>query len=93
MSVACFSVGSRVAYDGGVWAVLALAGDRVTVEERASGQTRSVLITHLLSSPGSRLLAVPKEAPVRAIGPLLANLTAVELSARSANARRMSGRF
>ena len=37
VSVACLTVGSRVAYDGGVWTVIALAGDRVTVEEQALG--------------------------------------------------------
>ena len=81
MSVGCLSVGSTIAYDGGVWAVLALHGDRVTVEERTSGQTRSVRIAHLLSSPGSRVLDRPSDPPVRAVGPLLANLAQVELSA------------
>jgi transposase InsO family protein len=81
VSVTCFAVGSRVAFDGGVWTVLALAGDRVTVEERGSGKTCSVLIAHLLSAPGSRLLDPPQEPAVRAVGPLLANLTEVELSA------------
>jgi len=92
VSVACLAVGSRVAYDGSVWMVLALGGERVTVEERASGQTRSVLITHLLSSPGSRLLDLPSAPPVRAIGPLLANLSEGELSAvceRAAHVREV----
>jgi transposase InsO family protein len=66
--------------------------ERVTVEERASGQTRSVLITHLLSSPGSRLLDLPSAPPVRAIGPLLANLSEGGLSAvceRAAHVREV----
>ena len=33
VSVVYRALGSRIAYDGGVWSVVALAGDRVTVEE------------------------------------------------------------
>ena len=40
VSVACLAVGSRVAYDGGVWTVVALDGDRVTVQEQGSGRSR-----------------------------------------------------
>lgn len=79
MSVACLSVGSRIAHDGGVWTVLALTGVRATIEDGAARQTRSVRITHLLSSPGSRLLDPPSGPPVGAVGPLLANLSEVEL--------------
>jgi transposase InsO family protein len=79
VSVACLSVGSRIAHDGGVWTVLALTGVRATIEDGAARQTRSVRITHLLSSPGSRLLDPPSGPPVGAVGPLLANLSEVEL--------------
>ena len=79
MSVACLSIGSRIAHDGGVWTVLALTGDRATIEDGAARQTRSVRITHLLSSPGSRLLDPPSGPPVGAVGSLLANLSEVEL--------------
>jgi hypothetical protein len=61
--------------------VVALGGDRVTVEERHSGRTRSVRIASLLSAPGSRLLDPPVAGPVGAVGPALANLTDPELAA------------
>ena len=77
MSVGCLTVGSRIAYDGGVWAVVALDGDRVTVEEQGSGRSRSVRIAHLLSVPGSRLLDPPTAGPMGAVGPLLAPYSAV----------------
>ncbi|MBV9810840.1 MAG: hypothetical protein JO286_26950 [Solirubrobacterales bacterium] len=80
MTVTCLAVGSRVAYDGAVWTVVALGGDRVTVEE-SSGGTRSVRIAYLLSAPGSRLLDPPGSQPGGAVGPLLANLTELELAA------------
>jgi transposase InsO family protein len=92
VSVACLSVGSRIAHDGGVWIVLALTGERATIEDRAAGQTRSVRITHLLSSPGSRLLDPPSGPPVGAVGPLLSNLSEVELRAvceRAAHVREV----
>ena len=81
MSVACLTVGSRVAHDGGVWTVIELEGDRVSVEEQGSGRTRSVRIAHLLSAPGSCLLDRPAQSPVAALGPLVANLSELELSA------------
>ena len=81
MSFACLAVGSRVTDDGGVWTVIELEGDCVTVEEQDSGRTRSVRISQLLSTPGSCLLDPPAEGPVGAVGPLLANLTELELSA------------
>jgi len=80
VTVTCLAVGSRVAYDGAVWTVVALGGDRVTVEE-SSGGTRSVRIAYLLSAPGSRLLDPPGSQPGGAVGPLLANLTELELAA------------
>ena len=54
VSVACLTIGSRVTYDGGVCTVVALAGDRVTVQEQCSGRTLSVRIASLLAAPGSR---------------------------------------
>ena len=81
MNVACLAVGSMVAYDGAVWTVVALGGDRVTVEEQGSGRTCSVRIAYLLSAPGGRLLDPPGSRPVGAVGPLLANLTEFELAA------------
>ena len=81
VSVACLAVGSRIAYDGGVWMVVALAGDRVTVQEQHSGQMLSVRIASLLSAPGSRLMDSPVAGLVGAVGPPLANLTDVELAA------------
>jgi transposase InsO family protein len=81
VSFACLAVGSRVTDDGGVWTVIELEGDCVTVEEQDSGRTRSVRISQLLSTPGSCLLDPPAEGPVGAVGPLLANLTELELSA------------
>jgi len=74
MSVACLAIGSRVAHDGGVWRVVGLAGDRATLEEPRAGRTRSVTVTHLLTSPGSRLLDVTPAAPAPALGPVLASL-------------------
>jgi helix-turn-helix protein len=92
VSVACLCVGSRIAHGGGVWTVLALTGERATIEDRAAGQTRSAWITHLLSSPGSGLLDPPSGPPVGAVGPLLANLSEVELRAvcdRAAHVREV----
>jgi hypothetical protein len=66
--------GSKFAHDGGVWTVVALSGDRATIEDRRTGSTRSVAITHLLIAPGSRLLDAPIAPPQPAVGPLLANL-------------------
>ncbi len=56
MKVASLAVGSRVAHDGAVWTVVALAGERATLTEQGTAATRSVAITHLLTAPGSRLL-------------------------------------
>jgi hypothetical protein len=92
VSVACLAVGSRIAYDGGVWMVVALAGDRVTVQEQHSGQMLSVRIASLLSAPGSRLVDSPVAGLVGAVGPPLANLTDVELAAvceRAAHVREV----
>jgi hypothetical protein len=79
VSVGCLAVGARIAYDGGAWRVVALAGDRVTLEEHNSGRARSVRIAYLFSAPGTRLLDPPSGQPVEAVGPLLANLTELEL--------------
>jgi DNA-binding transcriptional ArsR family regulator len=59
--------------------VVALAGDRATLEEHNSGRARSVRIAYLFSAPGTRLLDPPSSQPVEAVGPLLANLTEREL--------------
>jgi len=79
MTVACLKAGSTLAHDGGVWTVVALSGDRATIEDRVAGSTRSVAITHLLSAPGSRLLDAPITLPQLAVGPLLANLDEAQL--------------
>ena len=81
MSLACLTIGSQVAHDGGVWTVVELEGDRVTVEDRDSTRTRSVRTGYLLSAPGSGLLDGPAAPSVEAVGPLLANLTEPELGA------------
>ena len=75
MTVACLKTGSKFAHDGGVWTVVALCGDRATIEDRRGGGTRSVTIAHLLSAPGSRLLDAPITPSRPAVGPMLANLT------------------
>jgi len=79
MTVACLKAGSKVAHDGSVWSVVALSGDRATIEDRVAGSTRSVAITHLLTAPGSRLLDAPIALPQAAVGPLLANLDEAQL--------------
>ena len=79
MKVASLAVGSRVAHDGAVWTVVALAGERATLTEQGTAATRSVAITHLLTAPGSRLLDVTQAPPALAIAPLLANLDTSEL--------------
>lgn len=70
MSVASLSTGSRVAYGGGVWTVVALTGQRATLSKPGTGETRSVAITHLLIAPGSRLLDVAQTRLTRAVAPL-----------------------
>ena len=92
MSVACLALGSKIAYDGGVWTLVEFGGDRVTVEERDSGRVRSVRIAYLLSAPGSCVLDAPVALSAAAVGPLLANLTESELSAvgcRAAHVREV----
>lgn len=80
MTVACLTVGSKLAHDGAVWTVVALSGGRVTIEDHVARQTRSVGITHLLSAPGSRLLDLHIAPPLQAVGPLLANLDQAQLT-------------
>ena len=78
MSVACLTIGSRVIYDGEVCTVIALAGDRVTVQQQTSGRALSVRIAPLLAAPGSTIdpaVAVSVEAA----GPALASLTDTEM--------------
>lgn len=89
MTVACLKAGSKLAHDGSVWTVVALSGDRATIEDRVAGSTRSVAITHLLSAPGSRLLDAPIALPRPAIGPLLANLDAAEMQELNDRAAHM----
>ena len=67
MSVACLTIGSRVIYDGEVCTVIALAGDRVTVQQQTSGRALSVRIAPLLAAPGSTIdpaVAVSSRRPV-----------------------------
>jgi transposase InsO family protein len=80
VSVGCLTVGSRITYEGGVWTVVALEGDRVTVEEQGSGRSRAVRLAHLLAAPGSRLLELPDARPTGSLGPVLASLTESELA-------------
>lgn len=49
MNVACLTIGSKVIYDGEVCTVIALAGDRATVQH-ASGGALSVGIAPLLAA-------------------------------------------
>ena len=53
MTVACLRAGSKLAHDGSVWSVVALSGDGATIEDRASGSTRSVAITLLAGHAGA----------------------------------------
>ncbi len=93
MSVACLTVGSKLAHDGAVWTVVALAGDRATIEAQPTRQTRSVAITHLLTAPGSRLLDAQITPPTPAVGPLFANLDEaqlIDLVERAAHMRELT---
>lgn len=93
MTVACLTVGSNLAHDGAVWTVVALSGDRVTIEDQVARQTRCVGITHLLSAPGSRLLDLHIAPPQQAVGPLLANLDeaqVTDLANRAAHIRELT---
>ena len=69
VSVACLTIGSRVTYDGEVCTVLALAGDRVTVQQQRSGRALSVRIASLLAAPGSGMIDLVISRPVAAAGP------------------------
>jgi transposase InsO family protein len=89
VTLGCLTVGSRVAYDGDVSTVVALAGDRVMVQEQRSGRARSVGIAALLAAPGSGLVEATAAAPVGAVGPALASLADGELSAVSERAAHM----
>ena len=81
VSIACLTIGSRVVYDGEICTVVALAGDRVTVQEQRSGRALSVRIASLLSAAGGGLIDPTVTAPVGAVGPALASLTDSELRA------------
>ena len=92
MSVACLTIGSRVIYDGEVCTVIAIAGDRVTVQQQVSGRALSVRIASLLAAPGSKLLDAAVAVPVGAVGPALAGLSDGEMTAvceRAAHLREM----
>ncbi len=80
VSVACLTVGSRVAYDGGVWTVVALAGDLVTVREQRLGRALALRIASLVAAAGSGLIECGVAAPAGAVGPELASLAAGELA-------------
>ena len=91
VSVACLTIGSRVIYDGEVCTVVAIAGDRVTVQQQVSGRALSVRIASLLATPGSELLDAAVAVPV-AVGPALASLADGEMTAvcdRAAQLREM----
>jgi len=92
VSVACLTIGSRVIYDGEVCTVVALAGDRVTVQQQVSGRALSVRIASLLAAPGSELLDATVTPPIGAVGPALASLSDGEMTAvceRAAHLREM----
>ena len=80
MNVACLAIGSKVTHDGGIWTVVALTGAHATLEDQSAGRTQAVAITHLLTSPESRLLDVLAAPPVPAVGPVLANMAESELT-------------
>ena len=80
VSVTCLTVGSRITYDGGVWTVLALAGDLVTVQEQRSGRALSLRACSLLAAPDSAVLGGGVIGPVGGVGAHLASLTAAELA-------------
>jgi transposase InsO family protein len=86
------TVGSRVTYDGSVWTVVTLAGDRVTVQELASGRALSLRLASLLAAPGSGVLDGAIVAPVGGVGAELASVTDGELgvvSERAAHVREV----
>jgi transposase InsO family protein len=92
VSVACLTIGSRVIYDGEVCTVIAIAGDRVTVQQQTSGRPLAVRIASLLAAPGSELMDAKTVVPVGGIGPALASLTDGEMAAvceRAAHLREM----
>ena len=92
MSVACLTIGSRVIYDGEVCTVMALAGDRVTVQQQRSGRALSVRIALLLCGPGGGLIDPAVTGPLGAVGPALAGLTDAEMTAvceRAAHLREL----
>lgn len=81
MSVACLTIGSRVIYDGEIGTVVALVGDRVTLQEQRSGRALSIGIAALLAAPGGGLIDPAGVVPVGAVGPALASLTDAEMTA------------
>jgi transposase InsO family protein len=86
------TIGSRVIYDGKVCTVIAIAGDRVTVQQQASGRALSVRIASLLAAPGSELLDATIAVAVGAVGPALASLADREMTSvceRAAHLREM----
>jgi transposase InsO family protein len=92
VSIACLTIGSRVIYDGEVCTVIAIAGDRVTVQQQVSGRALSVRIASLLAAPDSELLDATVAVPVGAVGPALASLTDGEMTVvceRAAHLREM----
>jgi transposase InsO family protein len=92
VSVACLTIGSRVIYDGEVYTVIAIAGDRVTVQQQVSGRALSVRIASLLAAPDSKLLDATVAVSVGAVGPALASLTDGEMTVvceRAAHLREM----
>ena len=92
MSVMCLTIGSRVIYDGEVCTVIAIAGDRVTVQQQSSGRALSVRIASLLAASGSELLDSMVTVPVDGVGPALASLADSEMRTvceRAAHLREM----
>jgi hypothetical protein len=86
------TIGSRVIYDGEVCTVIAIAGDRVTVQQQVSGRVLSVRIASLLAAANSTLLDATVAVPVGAVGPALASLTEGEMTSvceRAAHLREM----
>jgi transposase InsO family protein len=86
------TIGSRVVYDGETCAVIAIAGDRVTVQQQSSGRALSVRVASLLAAPGSTVLDGSVVVANGAVGPVLASLSNGEMSAvceRASHVREM----
>jgi hypothetical protein len=85
------TIGSKVIYDGEMCTVVALAGDRVAVQEQRTGRALSGRIASLLAVPGSGVIDTVV-GPVGGVGPALASPGDRELAAvceRAAHVREV----